>query len=89
MISEPLTERQQQALCRPCSALRPGHRHCQHGHTEDCPDPGECDLLPIGDADESICEANARQGTGTGLCGRPLDRHGLCDRAADHLGEAP
>ncbi len=31
-------------LRRPCSALPPGHRHCRHGHTEDCPDPGECPL---------------------------------------------
>lgn len=30
---------------RPCEALLPGHQHCQHGHTEDCPDPGECELL--------------------------------------------
>lgn len=32
---------------RPCSDLLPGHRHCLHGHTEDCPDPGECALLPL------------------------------------------
>lgn len=30
----------------PCSDLLPGHRHCRHGHTKDCPDPGECELLP-------------------------------------------
>lgn len=30
---------------RPCSALEPGHRHCRHGHTEDCPNPGECELI--------------------------------------------
>jgi hypothetical protein len=30
---------------RPCGALLPGHRHCVHGHTEDCPNPDECDLL--------------------------------------------
>lgn len=34
------------------------------------------------------CEANARKGTGTGMCGRPLDVHGQCDRAADHIGGA-
>lgn len=33
-------------LGRACSALSPGHRHCVHGHTEDCPDPENCDLLP-------------------------------------------
>jgi hypothetical protein len=31
------------------------------------------------------CEANARRGTGTGTCDRPLDSHGQCDRAGDHL----
>lgn len=30
----------------PCAQLLPGHRHCEHGHTNDCPDPGECELLP-------------------------------------------
>lgn len=30
---------------RPCSALPAGHRHCAHGHTEDCPNPSECELL--------------------------------------------
>lgn len=33
------------------------------------------------------CEADARKGTGTGTCNRPLDSHGQCDRAADHLGD--
>lgn len=28
-----------------CEYLRPGHRHCKHGHTADCPDPGECELI--------------------------------------------
>lgn len=32
------------------------------------------------------CQAQARQGTGFGMCGRPLDAHGQCDRAADHIG---
>lgn len=32
---------------RPCSALLPGHRHCEHGHTEDCLNPGECPLIPV------------------------------------------
>lgn len=36
----------QWALHRLCSAFPAGHRHCKHGHTEDCPDPGNCDLLP-------------------------------------------
>lgn len=31
------------------------------------------------------CEANARKGTGTGICDRPLDELGQCDRASDHL----
>jgi hypothetical protein len=31
------------------------------------------------------CEANARRGTGTGMCDRPLNEHGYCDRAADHI----
>jgi hypothetical protein len=39
-------ERQDANWRHPCSALLPGHRHCRHGHTEDCPDPGECELLP-------------------------------------------
>lgn len=33
------------------------------------------------------CEANARRGTGTGMCDRPLDAHGYCDRASDHIEE--
>jgi len=35
------------ATRRSCADLLPGHRHCLHGHTEDCPDPSECDLLPV------------------------------------------
>lgn len=31
------------------------------------------------------CEANAKKGTGSGMCDRPLDQHGYCDRASDHL----
>jgi hypothetical protein len=31
------------------------------------------------------CEANAVRGTGTGLCNRPLDEYGYCDRPSDHL----
>lgn len=38
----------------PCSAMLPGHQHCEHGHTEDCPDPGECELLPVGQLPRSI-----------------------------------
>lgn len=34
------------------------------------------------------CESYARKGTGTGTCDRPLDRHGYCDWAGDHI-EAP
>lgn len=32
-----------------------------------------------------LCDANAKRGTGTGVCNRPLDEHGQCDRAGDHL----
>lgn len=31
------------------------------------------------------CEENAQRGTGTGACDRPLDAHGACDRAAQHV----
>jgi hypothetical protein len=31
------------------------------------------------------CDANAKRGTGTGICDRPLDEHGQCDRADKHL----
>jgi hypothetical protein len=31
------------------------------------------------------CSENARRGTGTGACDRPLDGYGQCDRASDHL----
>lgn len=31
------------------------------------------------------CDANSRKGTGTGMCDRPLDEHGNCDRASSHL----
>lgn len=27
-----------------CAGRLPGHAHCAHGHTEDCPDPGECQV---------------------------------------------
>lgn len=30
----------------PCAQLLPGHRHCEHGHVNDCPDPTECEPLP-------------------------------------------
>jgi hypothetical protein len=36
------------------------------------------------DASPETCEANARKGTGTGTCGRPLSQGG-CDRASDHI----
>lgn len=33
----------------------------------------------------TTCDRLARQGTGVGLCDRPLDASGYCDRAGDHL----
>lgn len=35
--------------------------------------------------DNNTCEALARKGTGEGMCDRPLDSHGRCDRASDHI----
>lgn len=32
----------------------------------------------------SNCEALARKGTGYGVCDRPLDEHGQCDRPETH-----
>lgn len=34
------------------------------------------------------CTANAFKGTGTGMCDRPLDEAGNCDRQADHITES-
>jgi hypothetical protein len=31
------------------------------------------------------CEAEARKGTGTGVCDAPLDKHGNCPNVGDHL----
>jgi hypothetical protein len=31
---------------RACDQMRMPHRHCKHGHAEDCPNPGYCSLLP-------------------------------------------
>lgn len=31
-----------------CAGRHDNHRHCPHGHVQDCPDPSECDLLPAG-----------------------------------------
>lgn len=31
------------------------------------------------------CDKRARKGTGEGICDRPLDRYGQCDRAANHI----
>lgn len=31
---------------RPCRDLPAGHRHCKHGHSDDCPDVDNCELLP-------------------------------------------
>jgi hypothetical protein len=33
----------------------------------------------------NTCEMLARRGTGIGMCGRPLDGHGQCDRARQHI----
>jgi hypothetical protein len=35
--------------------------------------------------EDGTCEALARRGTGTGMCNRPLDERGQCDRASDHI----
>lgn len=35
------------------------------------------------------CASYARRGTGAGLCDRPLDEHGYCDRPSDHLESLP
>lgn len=40
----PLPLERQLLLRRLCSDLRDGHRHCRHGHVEDCPTPGDCQL---------------------------------------------
>lgn len=37
--------------------------------------------------DSLRCEANAHKGTGTGMCGFPLDAHGQCERASRHVTE--
>lgn len=34
---------------------------------------------------EVRCGYRARKGTGEGVCDRPLDGHGRCDRAGDHI----
>lgn len=31
------------------------------------------------------CDAYARRGTGTGMCNAPLDDHGACSRAGQHI----
>ena len=31
------------------------------------------------------CDELAYRGTGVGVCDRPLNEHGLCDRASDHI----
>lgn len=31
------------------------------------------------------CGADARKGTGSGICDQPLDVHGNCDRASNHV----
>lgn len=47
-------------------------------------DPDDSDDEDGGD-EPLRCEAQARKGTGTGICDRPLDTNGYCDRANDHL----
>jgi hypothetical protein len=32
------------------------------------------------------CDENARKGTGYGMCDAPLDRHGGCPNAGNHVG---
>jgi hypothetical protein len=32
-----------------------------------------------------LCDAFAKKGTGTGMCGARLDQHGVCPRAEDHI----
>lgn len=59
---------------------------------DECYDP-DAYLRSDDDDDESdddeepalFCEADARRGTGTGVCERLLDRHGYCDRASAHV----
>lgn len=33
------------------------------------------------------CEANARKGTGSGVCDTPLDKHGNCPNVGNHVEE--
>lgn len=57
---------------------------CDHGYllTSTCPG---CDYdEDHGAAPYGHCEANARKGTGTGMCERPLDMFGFCDRPSNH-----
>jgi hypothetical protein len=55
------------------------------------PDPDDFDNDPNGDCEDAAdyeperCEADARVGTGSGVCGRALDPNGYCDRASNHL----
>ena len=51
---------------------------------DDYDDPDEDDP-DDGDYEPERCEADVRKGTGTGVCSRPLDQRGYCDRASDHL----
>lgn len=32
------------------------------------------------------CDANAKRGTGTGMCDHPLNEHGGCPNASNHIG---
>ena len=43
-------------------------------------------LAPRARKNAKRCEELARKGTGTGTCDRPLDAHGQCDRAGEHMG---
>lgn len=37
------------------------------------------------DHSRRLCDALAKKGNGLGMCNRPLDEHGNCDRASDHI----
>lgn len=34
-----------------------------------------------------LCDALAKKGTGLGICNAPLDEHGNCPRAGQHIDE--
>jgi hypothetical protein len=57
--------------------------------SDDPYDPDDYLTHDADDDDDEVevewCDALARKGTGTGSCNRPLDSHGRCDRASDHI----